>query len=170
MTSIRKTVQGRFPEVILGFSVLGFGFLLAELIGYEHYEKGSQIIGFVSTIVGLLLSLLGFMRGSGLRRAVLGLLALLTLVGLFGLKEHNDTRTEDAAKFAQRQSQAKAAGTSTAASTQDGPPGEGGKFRSDIPVLAPLSLSGLAALSFLAILARRQEGQPEEVRAVGVRA
>ncbi|WP_189092025.1 hypothetical protein [Deinococcus ruber] len=168
MTSVRKTVQGRFPEVILGFSVLGFAFLLAELIGYEHYEKGSQIIGFVSTIVGLLLSLLGFVRGSGIRRVVLGLLALLTLVGLFGLKEHNDTRTEDAAKFAQRQSQAKAAGTTAPA--QDGPPGEGGKFRSNIPVLAPLSLSGLAALSFLAILARRQEGQPEEVRAVGVRA
>lgn len=172
MTRVTRTVQGRFPEVMLGFSVLGFAFLLAELIGYEHYSKGSQIIGFVSTIIGLLLSLLGFVQARSVRRPVMALLALLTLVGLFGLKEHNDTRTEDAAKFAQQQAQAKASGTTTAAQSQgqDGPPGGDGKFRSNIPVLAPLSLSGLAALSFLAMLARRREGQPEDVRAVGVRA
>ena len=171
MTRVTRTVQGRFPEVMLAFSVLGFAFLLAELIGYEHYSKGSQIIGFVATIVGLLLSVLGFVRARSVRRPVMALLALLTLVGLFGLKEHNDTRTEDAAKFAQRQAQAKAAGTTAAQPQgQDGPPGGDGKFRSNIPVLAPLSLSGLAALSFLAMLARRQEGQPEDVRAAGVRA
>jgi len=165
ITQVHRTVERRFPEVILGFSVLGFAFLLVELIGYEHYSKGSQIIGFVSTIIGLLLSLLGFVRSSSVRRVTMGLLALLTLVGLYGLKEHNDTRVEDAAKAAQRQAAQKTTGITNTSQTQgrDGPPGQDRPFRSNIPVLAPLSLSGLAALSFLAILARRHEGEPEHL-------
>ncbi|WP_425145681.1 hypothetical protein [Deinococcus sp.] len=161
LTRARTAVKLQFPEVVLGFSALGFLFLLLELIGYEHYNKGTQIIGFVSTIAGLLLSLLGFVRGVAARRVTMWLLALLTLTGVLGIIEHQQTRSEDAAKFAQRQAKAKASGTTPAAG-QDGPPGaQGGKFKSNIPVLAPLSLSGLAALSFVALLARRNEGQPE---------
>lgn len=138
------TVRTRFPEIVLGACVLGFAFLLAELIGYEHYKEGTQIIGFVSTIAGLLLSLLGFLRTSAVRRTVLVLLGVLTLMGLVGVYEHHETRTEDAARYAKQV----AAGTA--------PKGRNGQtraFESNIPSLAPMSLSGLAALAFLALLA-----------------
>lgn len=143
-----QAVQTRFPEVVLGTCALGFAFLLAELIGYEHYEKDSQIIGLVSTILGLILTLLGFLRGRAVRRTVLVLLGLLTLVGLFGVYEHHEARTEDAARFAQR---------AAAGNVPKGPDGQAMSFRSDIPTLAPLSLSGLAALAFLALLAASGE-------------
>lgn len=138
------TVRNRFPEIVLGGCVLGFAFLLAELIGYEHYEKGTQIIGFAATIAGLLLSLLGFLRTAAVRRTVLVLLGLLTLTGLVGLYEHHETRSEDAARYAQ---QVKAG---TAPKGRDG---QTRAFESNIPTLAPLSLSGLTALAFLALLA-----------------
>ncbi|MGY2896005.1 hypothetical protein [Deinococcus sp. UYEF24] len=139
-----QTVQARFPEIVLATCVLGFAFLLAELIGYEHYQKGTQIIGLVSTIVGLLLALLGFVKRRAVRRTVLALLGLLTLTGLLGTYEHHETRSEDMARYTQQV----AAGTAP-----KGRDGQTRKFESNIPTLAPLSLSGLAALAFLALLA-----------------
>lgn len=150
-----QTIQTRFPDIVLGTCALGFSFLLAELIGYEHYQQGSQVIGLVATVIGLLLSLLGFVRRRTVRRTVLVLLGLLTLVGVFGVYEHHETRTEDAARFAQRV----AAGTAP-----KGPDGQAPSFRSNIPTLAPLSLSGLAALAFLALLAAPFEIRSERAR------
>lgn len=148
---IALTVRTRFPEIVLVGCALGFAFLLAELIGYEHYRKGTQIIGFVSTILGLVLALLGFVQAKAVRRTVLVLLGLLTLTGLVGLYEHHENRSEDAARYAQQV----AAGTA--------PKGRDGQirpFESNTPILAPLSLSGLAALSFLALLAMTGAGTP----------
>ncbi|BDP44573.1 hypothetical protein DAETH_45420 (plasmid) [Deinococcus aetherius] len=176
-------VRPRFPELVLTPCVLGFAFLIAELVSYHHYREGTQIIGFSASILGLVLSLLAFAQQRTLRMVVLALLALLTLSGLYEALEHREARAEDAARFAQRQSAQSPTAASTSASgaavnSDDGaeapavgapsagdetgglPPGF--KPGSQIPVLAPLSLSGLAGLTFLALLARRR---PDEVTA-----
>lgn len=168
------SVRPRFPELVLTACVLGFAFLIAELVSYHHYREGTQIIGFGASILGLVLSLLGFVRQRAVRQVVLFLLALLTLSGLYGAWEHREARAEDAARFAQRQStqsatastsapaeddDAPASGSPSAAGETGGPP-PGFRPGSQIPVLAPLSLSGLAGLTFLALLARRR---PDEV-------
>ena len=165
LTRLSRTVQPRFPDLVLGACALGFGFLAIELYLEQHYRQGSQIIGFSATLVGLVLSLLAFSNAARVRTVVLALLGLLALTGLYGLKEHRETRTEDAAKFAQQQAQTAApttAGTTAPGSTTPGStPGASGPrvFRSNIPVLSPLSLSGLAALAMISMLAR---GKPEE--------
>lgn len=181
--NLSHTVRSRFPELVMGACVLGFAFLLAELISYDHYREGTQIVGFVATIVGLVLSGLAFLRGRMIQNVVLALLGLLSLVGLFGIIEHREARLEDAAKFAQRQAAGQAgtgaAGTAqpsaaapatgaTASSTTAGQQTPAGfKPGSDIPVLAPLSLSGLAGLAFLALLARRPDDGPRPARRSG---
>lgn len=170
LTRLSRTVQPRFPDLVLSACVLGFGFLAVELYLENHYSKGTQIIGFSATLVGVVLSLLAFSNAPRVRTVVLVLLGLLALTGLYGLKEHRETRTEDAAKFAQRQAQTAATTSATATpavspSAQRAPGTEGGGgprvFRSNIPVLSPLSLSGLAALAMASMLAR---GKPEERR------
>lgn len=149
------SVRARFPELVLGACVLGFAFLLAELVSYQHYREGTQIVGFSAAVLGLVLSLLAFARHRAVRTGVLALLALLTLSGLYGAWEHREARAEDAARFAQRQ-QTQSATTPPAGGETGGPP-PGFRPGSQIPVLAPLSLSGLAGLAFLALLARRPD-------------
>ncbi|WP_407570820.1 hypothetical protein [Deinococcus altitudinis] len=169
LTRLSRTVQPRFPDLVLGACVLGFAFLAVELSLENHYRQGTQIIGFSATLVGLVLSLLAFSNAARVRTVVLVLLGLLALTGLYGLIEHRETRTEDAAKFAQRQAQTTSAQTSPAQTspTQTAAQGAGGAeggsgprvFRSNIPVLSPLSLSGLAGLAMISMLARGNSGE-----------
>lgn len=175
MTNLEQMVKARFADLVLFGCALAFAGILFELIGYEHYEKGTQIVGFVATIAGLVFSLLGLVRAAALRTVTLVALAVLAVIGVYGTFEHRETRVEDAAKFAQRQAQA---GTTTpsaapAGAEVDGPPaGELGtprKFRSNIPVLAPMAVSGLSALAFLAVLARRRDVEGAPVPVTGLR-
>jgi len=137
-STLSSTVQTKFPEVVMVACVLGFAFLAVELYLFDHYKEGSQIIGFAATLIGLLLSLLAFARARAVRTTVMVLFGVLTLVGAYGTLEHRETRQEDAAKFAQRQAQAKAAGTTQdTAQGAEGAPGAPREFRSNIPVLSP---------------------------------
>ncbi len=77
MNNIEHTVRSRFPDLVLLGCVLGFMGILIELYSIEHFQRGSQIIGFLSTIAGLIVSALGFVPS--LRKVVVPLLALLTL-------------------------------------------------------------------------------------------
>lgn len=163
-TQVSHWVRTYFPELVLASCALGFGGLLTELIGYEHYQKGSQIIGFVSVIVGLLTTLLAFVRAGAARTVSLIVFAALLFVGVFGVLEHRETRQEDAAKFAQRQSQSQSQtaaqgtaqeGGAETISSEEG--GAGRTFQSNIPLLAPLAVSGLSVLALMALLARRRE-------------
>ncbi|THF87804.1 hypothetical protein E7T09_00750 [Deinococcus sp. KSM4-11] len=170
MNALERLARTSFPELVLAGCALAFAGVLYELIGYQHYEKGTQIIGFVATIAGLIFTLLGFVRAAAVRTTTLIVLPLLAVVGVVGVFEHSETRREDAAKFAARQAQVTTTGTvagatpsepaapagAPAGGPQGGPPG-GGPFRSNIPVLAPLAVSGLSALAFLTVLARRRD-------------
>lgn len=77
------------------------------------------------------------------RKTVLVLLGLVALTGIFGILEHQETRTEDAAKLTQQKTGTTAA---PAGAPADCPGSKGGVFRSNITVLSPLALSGLSGL------------------------
>jgi hypothetical protein len=159
MTLVNR-ISTRFPEFVLLAVALGFTGLFVELTTVEHYRRGTQIIGYVSTIVGFLAVLLAFVRARWARNTSLVVLGLLALAGLLGVWEHQESRAEDYARWQKRQAAASSTTTTTTA-PQGEQGGEGGPpsnvFRSDIPYLAPLSLSGLAILAGASILARREE-------------
>lgn len=164
MNNLEQTVRSRFPDLVLLGCLLGFAGIWYELYGIGHFREGSQVIGYASTIIGIVAAALGFVRAPAVRTLALVVLALLAVAGLYGLNEHRETRAKDYARWQARQSQSITPTTQAAAPA--GTDSEGGAarpanrpFRSNIPTLAPASLSGLSALAFLAILARRRPGE-----------
>ena len=80
------------------------------------------------------------------RKTVLVLLGLVALTGVSGILEHQETRTEDAAKLTQLKTGTTAAPAGAPADCP-GRKGKNGVFQSNIPVLSPLALGGLSGLS-----------------------
>lgn len=159
---LSQRIRPRFPDLVLLICAAGFAFLAVELVLYDHYRRGTQIIGFAATLVGLAVTLLAFWRQRVVQGVVVALLAVLAFSGLYGANEHRKEIAEDAARSAQTTTAqtltVSVSATSTNASPTGAPPaGMGGG--SDIPILAPLSLSGLAGLTLLTVLARRRPEQ-----------
>lgn len=165
MTLNRLTarIRPRFPDLVLVVCAAGFAFLAVELVLYDHFRRGTQITGFAATLVGLVVTLLAFWRQRVVQGGVIAVLAVLAFSGLYGANEHRKAIADDAARSAQTTTISISA--TTAAPTGTPPAGMGGGG-SDVPVLAPLSLSGLAGLTLLTVLARRR---PEPSRIEGVK-
>ncbi|MEF2279457.1 hypothetical protein V3W47_14230 [Deinococcus sp. YIM 134068] len=154
LNRLSQRLRPRFPDLVLVICAAGFAFLAVELVLYDHFQRGTQIIGFAATLVGLAVTLLAFWRQRVVQGVVVALLAVLTFSGLYGANEHRKEIAEDAARSAQTTTVSVSATSTSAAPTGAPPAGMGGG--SDIPILAPLSLSGLAGLTLLTVLARRR--------------
>ena len=120
----------QLPRLVLLFSAAGFALLLIELFFVGH-TQGEQLLGVVAAMAGLLAALASF----GVRRrttlvALLGVLLLVAMLGVFGTAQHLEPAEESEIR-------------QTASSTP--------------PPLAPLSVAGLAALAALALMAERGE-------------
>ncbi len=142
---LSRTVRTQSTNVLLAFVAAGFALLLLDLLLMGHFFQ-LQMIGVISTISGLALSLLAFVPRPGLRRVITALFVVLALVGLFGLYIHMNGR-------ARRQGQL--------ASVQ--PPEDRlmrralTSFGRNPPLVPPLAISGLSALGIVALLGARSE-------------
>lgn len=142
----------------------GFAVVLGELVLYQHWD-GTQLIGFSATVVGMLAVLVGiFVKGT--LRAVIGLLlVVLALSGLLGARQHLEEGGEAMAPRPALVQQSTLAGAQEiayrpGALAQEGEEeGEGAEGRGETvpPPLAPLSLSGLALMGAVILLAKQDE-------------
>ncbi len=137
---LSQMVRGRSTSVLLIFVAAGFALLLGELLMIGHINQ-IQMVGVVSSAVGLILSLLGFIPRVGLRRIVIGLFVVLALVGLFGVFIHMGGRARRQAQMASVQMPEDRLMRRALTS-----------FRRNPPLVPPLALSGLSGLGIVALL------------------
>ena len=128
-------------RLMLLFVAAGFVFLLIELVLIGH-TGGTQLIAVIACVLGILISLLGLIPHTTVRRVAIGLFAVLAISGLYGLLEHREERAD-------RPEQANAAlQVATLPIQREALE----KFMQNPPVLSPLALSGLATLGILTLL------------------
>lgn len=178
MGRIQEFARKNLVWVLLTAIAVGFALTTWELVLYRHWE-GTQLIGFVATVLGAVLALAGIFVSGALRNIVAILLVLLSITGLIGTYEHFEhapgREGEEGARPALTVANAAQAGTvqnvafnpngevqSAPAQEDDAdeqppagarPPFEGG-FRMPPPPLAPLSLTGLALMAAIVVLAK----------------
>ena len=88
-TSLRR----QSTTVLLLFVAAGFVFLLGELFFIGHTE-GTQLIAVIARVLGILVSLVGLIPRTGVRRVAIGLFVVLALSGLYGVLEHREERAD----------------------------------------------------------------------------
>ena len=138
----------------------GFVVVLGELVLYQHWDS-TQLIGFSATVVGLLAVLVGIFVKGTLRTVIGLLLVVLSLSGLIGAREHLEEGGEAMSPRPALVQQSTLAGAQEiayrpGALAQEGE-GEGGEGGGETvpPPLAPLSLSGLALMGAVILLAKK---------------
>lgn len=145
-------VQARFPQLVLGLVAGGFVLTLVELLWMHHTEE-LQLIAVGATALGALFCLAGLWVRGRAATVLAGTLGLVALTGLVGTYMHYEEANEHASApgraVAWLQSQ-----TFAWADSEKGEAGEKHDEEEGLPPLAPLSVSGLAMLGALAVLAR----------------
>ncbi len=162
MAGIQSLIRRRQTTLLLLLLAGGFAVILAELVLYKHYS-GIQLIGFISTIAGLLVVLWGLFA-KGRTRVVLALvLLLLSVTGIIGVIQHNEGDEDGEAVTPAFTAAAANLNISSNAprvvqeneSEEEGS-GESARAGETIPPpLAPLGLSGLALMGAVVLLAKR---------------
>ena len=139
MSWIRK----RFPVLVMLWIAGSFGMLALELLMTGHTEE-TQLLGVLASAAGALIALLAVF----VPRLRVGWLVGFLVVGLFGLVG-TALHWEEAGE---------SDGAAYAAARYDDDEGEEGEGEEAAPPpLAPLGLTGLAALGGLALYARDEE-------------
>ena len=142
----------------------GFVVVLGELVLYQHWDS-TQLIGFSATVVGLLAVLVGIFVKGTLRTVIGLLLVVLSLSGLIGAREHLEEGGEAMSPRPALVQQSTLVGAQEiayrpGALAQEGEEeGEGAEGGGETvpPPLAPLSLSGLALMGAVILLAKQDE-------------
>ncbi len=177
MDHLTQYVRRHFTTLVLLSVLAGFALILVELLVTQHYD-GIQLVAPISCGVGILLSATALWFAPG-RSAIAVLLLLLALTGLFGAFEHQEEGGEEEARASTTvvmqvsdegsespttvsESEAGENEVGEAESIERGErgEGEGEEEEGNPPPLAPLSLSGLAFLGALSVIAQgavRQE-------------
>lgn len=166
MNQLQTFVSQRFRSILMLFSAGGFLMLLVELL-LTHHTDGIQLVAVAATILGLGLSLLALGTKGRARLAVAMLFLLLSASGLIGAYEHYEeseggekSAFVQTAKAADEESEATNEQQGEGAKNQEnGIPAENGAEGGEEvpPPLAPLSLSGLALLGTLTLLANDEQ-------------
>lgn len=167
MSKLEAFLRKHQATILLLLLAGGFAVVLGELVLYQHWD-GTQLVGFVSTVVGMLVVFVGIFLKGTLRVVAALLLLVLSLAGLIGTYEHFEEGGGEAARpqpaLVQRsagvvQQVSFSASTVERAPAQDNdedserrPGGE-----TEPPPLAPLSLSGLALMGAVILLAKQDE-------------
>lgn len=172
MTGLQAMVRRNLITILLMLLLGGFVMLLAELLVTNHVD-GIQNVANVASIVGAAAILLGFFAKGTFRHLLVLLLLVLSLSGLLGAWEHLESReggeAQAPAALAVRsdgyQTISNGAGADIERTLQEDDEegeearegGEGGEREGGEgapPPLAPLSLSGLALMGAIVLLAK----------------
>ena len=162
MKNLETLARRNLSAILLALLLGGFVVLLAELLITNHVD-GIQNVAVIASGIGAAAILAGFFVKGVARHMVVLLLLVLTLSGLLGAWEHfeegRSARSGAALAAADSRSyQTIAAHAGPAART----PQQAEERRgSDAPPLAPLSLSGLALMGAVVLLAK-QDAQTGE--------
>lgn len=160
MRNLENFVRRNLVTLLLLLLLGGFGMLLGELLITNHVD-GIQRVAVIASVVGALALLAGFFVRGMMRHLVVLLLLVLTLSGLLGAWEHLEEGSREAsvpktlasADSAGHQAIADRASTTERTPQQD--EREGGE--GSPPPLAPLSLSGLALMGAVVLLAKQDD-------------
>jgi len=136
-------LRKRFPALVMLWIAGSFGMLALELLMTGHTEE-TQILGVLASAAGALLALLALL----VPRLRVGWLVGFLVVGVFGF----------VGTALHREEAGEPAGADYTVARYDDEEGEGEEAAP--PPLAPLGLTGLAALGGLALFAR-EEGAEE---------
>jgi len=171
MTGLQAMVRRNLITILLVLLLGGFVMLLAELLITNHVD-GIQNVANVASIVGAAAILLGFFAKGMFRHLLVLLLLVLSLSGLLGAWEHLESReggeAQAPAALAVRsdgyQTVSNGAGADAERTLQDDDEGEEAREGGEgsereggegaPPPLAPLSLSGLALMGAVVLLAK----------------
>jgi hypothetical protein len=165
MASLQNTVRKHLFTILLLLLAGGFATLLAELLITDHVG-GIQSVAVIASGLGLALVVIGLFARSGLRFVLVVLLLILSLSGLVGAFEH----FEEGGEAWQPQHIATADYTvvnianrvnSVYQQEEDDDEegvGEPGGDEGSPPLLAPLSLNGLALMAAVTLLAKPDQG------------
>lgn len=171
MSKLQRFLAQRQDTILLLLLAGGFAVVLGELVLYQHWD-GTQLIGFSATVVGMLAVLAGIFVKGTLRTVIGLLLVVLSISGLIGAREHLEAAKGEA--MSPRPAlvqQSTLAGAQEIAyrpgglaqeeedeAGEDREGGEGGESGEEVPPpLAPLSLSGLALMGAVILLAKKEE-------------
>jgi hypothetical protein len=162
MHPLTPFIRRNFTTLVLWSVLAGFALMLAELLITEHYDGITQLIAPLSCGVGILLVGAALLRWPG-RSGIAVLLLLLSLTGLFGAFEHFEEGGEEEGEARAptgtlvmhvSNEAAEEAVTISASEENEAGEAEGEEEEGNPPPLAPLSLSGLAFLGALGVLAQ----------------
>lgn len=167
MSKLQGFLAQRQDTILLLLLAGGFAVVLGELVLYQHWE-GTQLIGFGATVVGMLAVLAGIFVKGTLRTVIGLLLVVLSISGLIGAREHLEAAKGEAmsprpalvqqSTLAGAQEIAYRPGGLAQEEEEEGEEGEGGEGGEEVPPpLAPLSLSGLALMGAVILLAKKEE-------------
>jgi len=186
MLHLQTMVRRNLFNLLLAFLLGGFGMLLAELLLTNHVG-GTQNVAIVASSVGAIAIFLGFWAKGVLRHLLVLLLLALSLSGLLGVREHLEEGREGsetyvpaavtAARPAGYQRIGSGAGVDVERTPQqpdeeheddmrdeeyeDSMRGESEDGEAVPPPLAPLSLSGLALMGAVILLAKPDMSENE---------
>ena len=168
MLRLQAMIRRNLFNILLALLLGGFGMLLAELLMTNHVD-GIQNVANVASLVGGIAIFLGFFAKGMFRHLLALLLLVLSLSGLLGAWEHQEGRIGEEARmpaamtarseeFRTISSRADVDAVRTLQQADDEEEEredgrrEGGEGAP--PPLAPLSLSGLAIMGAVILLAK----------------
>lgn len=146
MADFRSWLNKQLSLILLVLVGGGFLMIMIELLMTEHFN-GAQQVGFFAALFGLALTAHSVIAKPKTQSYLAILFLCLALFGFIGVFEHYGTR------------KAKEILNMMQATTLNSPDAAGGEGRPRIispPLLAPLSLSGLALLGVVALLAGQE--------------
>jgi len=164
MSKLQRFLAQQQGTILLLLLSGGFAVVLGELVLYQHWE-GAQLIGFSATVVGMLAVLVGIFVKGTLRTVIGLLLVVLSISGLVGAREHLAEGGEAMSPRPALVQQSTLSGAQEIAyrpgglaQEEEDEEGEGGDGGETVPPpLAPLSLSGLALMGAVILLAKRDD-------------
>ncbi len=170
MKSLEELIRRNLIVILLLMLLGGFVMLLAELLITGHVE-GVQNVAVIASIVGAIGVIAGFFIKGVVRHVVVLVLLVLTLSGLMGVREHSESsgRIGDSMRFIAAADLASGYQliANVNATTQkplrdededeNKPNQRQAERESSPPPLAPLSLSGLALMGAVVLLAKQDE-------------
>lgn len=151
MAEVRSWLKKQLSLILLVLVGAGFLMIMIELLMTEHFN-GAQQIGFFAALFGFALTVHGVIARPKTQSYLAILFLCLALFGFVGVFEHYGVR------------KAKEILNMMQATTLSSPDAAGGEVRRRIispPLLAPLSLSGLALLGMIALLASEETVRKE---------
>lgn len=159
--TLQGWIQNNFQALVMLAVAGGFALTAVELV-LMHHTEDSQVIAVGATALGAVLALGGLWAKGGARVLLAVAFGVLALSGLFGTVEHLEEMNEEKHGFQWKQQTANwldSQGSAYADEDDEKERGaEGGEEEGEHgpPPLAPLSVSGLAFLGALAVLAKKE--------------